>query len=894
MSNLRPTFHESWYRVADLKARLRPSAQISRQYYRGERWYVVRDPAGNQYHRLSSAAYRFVGLLDGSRTVAQAWDLAGGIMADDAPTQPEVVQILTQLHAANLLEADVTADAGVLLRRHKKMMKKRAQGRLMNIMFPRIPLWDLDSFLVRWLPVMRLLLSKFGMILWLVVVTWAAVLLVPHWKELWNGGEKAIAPGNWPWLWATFCGIKFIHELGHAFMCRRFGGEVHELGIMFLVFVPAPYVDASSAWSLPSKWQRVLVGAGGMIFELFVAAICAFVWLNTNPDTLINSLAYNTMLIASVSTILFNANPLLRYDGYYMLSDWLEIPNLKQKSGEYMWGLFKRHLFRVKNPMPLPPIGQRFWLLLYAITSGAYRVFVGIMIILVVSAQVPVLGILMAIGGVITWLVVPVWKTTKYLLLEPELHRKRGRAVAWTTGIVGAIAFAIGVLRMPVRVEAEAITKAEFEQTVRSKQPGFVQRVLVRDGQRVEAGQALVECAEPMLAADVARQRSKIDESAAKIQALTASPGEQAVERANYAGLVKELGYLEKQRQELTVRAPFAGVVIAPRINELEGRFLKKGEEVATVIDARRLHVKAVVSQSDAALMFMDERVWNPIKGLNTGWEASPAEVADYLTKAGAKFEETPSPAVRQPGELVTRISARGASVVFDRPADVEFGFEYNKLKFVTATFEGYGPASKADARGAYDDIAAAHEKQFGPPSAATKPAATQAAVTSKPVLAGRSAHWLAEVGDAALDVDLIEQGGRATVTYRLLGRKVELRLATARDKTLVGRIVTRVPAATAMLPHAALGFSGGGSSQTDPQDEKQLRTTQPQFTIVIELDNPLVEGEANGRPARFEHLPGQRAYVRFTMDTDRSLLWQWGRKFFQLLQTQNATNKWL
>ena len=108
MSNLRPTFHESWYRVADLRARLRPSTQISRQHYRGERWYVVRDPAGNQYHRLSSAAYRFVGLLDGSRTVSEAWDTAGGVLADDAPTQPEVVQILSQLHAANLLEADIT------------------------------------------------------------------------------------------------------------------------------------------------------------------------------------------------------------------------------------------------------------------------------------------------------------------------------------------------------------------------------------------------------------------------------------------------------------------------------------------------------------------------------------------------------------------------------------------------------------------------------------------------------------------------------------------------------------------------------------------------------------------------------------------------------------------
>ena len=167
---LRPTFSESWYRVVNLRARLRPSAQISRQYYRGERWYVVRDPAGNQYHRLSDPAYRFVGLLDGSRTVAEAWDLCGGQLADDAPTQPEVIQILSQLHAANLLESDVTADSNVLLRRHKMQMKRKMQGRLMNVLFPRIPLWDPDSVLKKWLPLARAMMSPVGAIIWVIVV----------------------------------------------------------------------------------------------------------------------------------------------------------------------------------------------------------------------------------------------------------------------------------------------------------------------------------------------------------------------------------------------------------------------------------------------------------------------------------------------------------------------------------------------------------------------------------------------------------------------------------------------------------------------------------------------------------------------------------------------------
>src|SRR5207248_2511989 len=179
MLQLRPTFSESWYRVVNLKARLRPSAQISRQYYRGERWYVVRDPAGNQYHRLSDAAYRFVGLLDGSRTVGEAWELVGGQLDDEAPTQPEVIQILSQLHAANLLESDITADSNVLLRRHKMQVKRKMQGRMMNVLFPRIPLWDPDRVLKKWLPLARVFMSTFGALVWLAVVITAIVILIP-------------------------------------------------------------------------------------------------------------------------------------------------------------------------------------------------------------------------------------------------------------------------------------------------------------------------------------------------------------------------------------------------------------------------------------------------------------------------------------------------------------------------------------------------------------------------------------------------------------------------------------------------------------------------------------------------------------------------------------------
>ena len=464
--------------MANLKARLRAGAQISRQFYRDERWYVVRDPAGNQYHRLSDAAYRFVGLLDGTRTVEQAWELVGGTLEDDAPTQPEVIQILSHLYSANLIDADVTPDATVLLRRHKQLSKRKMQNRLMNVLFPRIPLWDPDTFLKRWMPLAKIAFSKFGALVWLAVVITAVIMLIPYWHSNQHGlisaAEHSVdMKSNWinaVLLWAVFVFIKLIHELGHAFSCRRFGGECHELGIMFLVFIPTPYVDASSAWSFRNKWHRVFVGAAGMIVELFFASICAFIWINTgDPNSVIAQLAFNAMLVASFTTIVFNANPLLRYDGYYILSDFLEIPNLRQKSTEYSMGLLKRHVFGVKLQQPLPPVLQRFWLFFYAVTSTIYRTFVGVVIILLVAYQIPILGVLMAIGGVITWLTVPAFKIFKYLAIEPELHRKRTRATVFTLTVATAAVIVIGFIPFWMNVDAVAMAEAQRHEAVRPR-----------------------------------------------------------------------------------------------------------------------------------------------------------------------------------------------------------------------------------------------------------------------------------------------------------------------------------------------------------------------------------------------------------------------------------------
>ena len=656
---LRPTFSESWYRVKDLAPRLRPTAQITRQHFRGERWYVVRDAAGNQFHRLSDAAYRFVGLLDGSRTVGEAWELVGGQLADEAPTQPEVIQILSQLYAANLIQTDVSPDAQVLLRRHKKQQQKKMQGRLMNILFPRVPIWDPDRFLQRWMPLVRPLLSPIGGIIWVILVAAAIVAVIPEGGRLAEAASNAINlkanPENAFWLYLVFVLVKLIHELGHGFFCRRFGGECHELGLMLLVLIPCPYVDASTSWGFQSKWHRALVSSGGMIFELFVAAICAFVWLNTNPVTLVNQLAYNVMLVASVSTVLFNANPLLRYDGYYILSDLWEIPNLQHKSTEYSLGLIKRHVFRVKSQQPLPPAGQRVRLFVYAVTSSIYRVFISIAIMLMVLFHLPeevrVLGLLMGAGAVATFFIVPMYKLFKYLAIEPELHRKRGRAWAFTLAVGAAVVVLIGIIRWPQRVRAEGVIEPQQRAYVRvGRSSGFVETVLAKDGADVRKGQPILRLSDPRLDAEVAGLQAQLRGADLRLQASTASdPAQRLLDLSTRGVYAQALADARARKAALTLRSPIDGRLIAPMIDNTPGQYLKTGQEVATVDQRGNLIAYAVIDQADAQLLMSQGLSQH---AMDTEVRLASAPAADPMYALSTQLSPAATDKVRKPAQL--------------------------------------------------------------------------------------------------------------------------------------------------------------------------------------------------------------------------------------------------
>ncbi|MFG0312668.1 MAG: PqqD family peptide modification chaperone, partial [Phycisphaerales bacterium] len=367
----RPTFSPFWHRVRAMKPRLRPHVQITRQFY-----------------RLNPIAHEFVGLFDGVRTVEEIWKIVLERHGDSAPTQGEAIQLISQLYNSNLLAADVAPETEQLLRRGRERAKKKAAQQAIGIMYFKIRVFNPDRYLSWIEPILRPVLNKWGFLAWLAFIVFCVAQILPEWDSLASGVDSVIAPANWGWLIVVFVVTKAIHETGHGAICKRYGGQVPEFGFMLLVLFPAPYVDASAAWALPSKWKRMAVGAGGMIFELFVAGVAALVWKSTADGSLIKQIAYNAMFTASVSTVIFNANPLMRFDGYFILADLLEVPNLMQRSMKMLQYLWKVHVYRLKNETPpTSASSEAAILIVYGVLAMAYRIFLFISITLAVMGR---------------------------------------------------------------------------------------------------------------------------------------------------------------------------------------------------------------------------------------------------------------------------------------------------------------------------------------------------------------------------------------------------------------------------------------------------------------------------------------------------------------------------
>ncbi|MEI9924469.1 MAG: peptidase M50 [Bradyrhizobium sp.] len=594
----------SWHRIGSLKPRLRNHIRVHRHRYRGASWYVVEDGASGRTHRFTPAVYFFVGLMDGQRTVEDLWNQAVRQLGDDAPTQGEVISLLAQLNAADLLQTDIAPNAAEMIERYKKHSSVKRRGSFGNPLAIRLPLWDPDRFLEATLPIVRYVFTRAGAAIWLLVVFCALVLVGIHWDELSEDiADRILATEGLLLTAMVFPALKFFHELGHAYATKVAGGEVHELGIMVLVFAPVPYVDASASIAFRSKWRRALVGMAGMLTELFIAALAMFVWTLIEPG-FIRSVCFQIVLIAGVSTLVFNINPLLRFDGYYILSDMLEIPNMGARSTR-QWSLLTDRIFFGLRDNP-PPIaaGERFWLLIYAPLAFAYRGFVLFGISIFVATQYFAVGALIAIWGLILGLGLPVWKSLKYVLASSRLEKRRLRAISVCAV---AVAFILGVLFLvpvPLHTVSEGVVWLPEESYVRAADAGFVRKVVANSGAGVTAGDLLVEAEEPELIANVRVLQSEIEGLTRRLASEQFTDRNQAdITRQEIALKKSHLDRALERTDALKVRSAIDGVFLSPASEDLPGRYAKRGDVLGYVIFKQSRITRVVVTQDDIDLV---------------------------------------------------------------------------------------------------------------------------------------------------------------------------------------------------------------------------------------------------------------------------------------------------
>ncbi len=602
----RPTFSPFWHRVRAMKPRLRPHVQITRQHYRGRRWHVVHDPATNQFYRLNPIAHEFIGLLDGHRSVEDVWKVSLERHADSAPTQNEVIQLLSQMYQSNLLSGDVPPETEQLLQRGQRRLKQKVIQQAVGVMYFRIRLFNPDAILTWIEPILRPALNRWGFLAWLALVLFVGSQLLPHWDRLASGVEGAIAPSNWGWMFAMFVLAKAWHETGHGVITKRFGGQVPEFGVMLLVLLPAPYVDASAAWAFESKWKRIAVGAGGMLFELFLASIASLVWLNTPDGQLIHQLAYNLMLTAGVSTVLFNANPLMKFDGYYMLSDMLEIPNLMQRSQQMLHYLAKVHLYRLKNEMPpTTQPGERFTLIAYGIGAMVYRLFLFLSITMYVLGMLFALGVLLAIWTGVMWFVLPLGKFVHWLASHQSLAEHRARAVLTTVALASVLLVAVGAIPMPDRRRASGVVVSLTDPGVFCRADGFITAAHVQPGQWVHAGDPIVTLENPEYHSRLELQEATLRENQILLRRATQqSPAQADVVRQRLDALAQQGDYLRQRLERLVVRAPHDGFVVGMDPSTLIGAYAQEGQALCQIVDTTNLRVVANLAQDEAAWHF--------------------------------------------------------------------------------------------------------------------------------------------------------------------------------------------------------------------------------------------------------------------------------------------------
>ena len=593
-----PSENRSVRETEMLRPQLRAGLRFRIHEQGGRRVCVIEDPHRCRFHRVGLEEFRFLRALDGSRPVAAILAEQAREHRSAAFTEHEAVQMLRWCKDHDLLAIEGARTGN---EREEAQRSLASAVRWLNPLVLKVPLARPDGFFARVEPGLRWALGGFGFIAWLIVVAVGAAYVATDWPRFVHGFDGILARDNWLWLFVVWAVLKIIHEFSHGIFCRHFGAAVREIGVIFILFVPMGYVDATASLGLPSKWRRMMVSAAGLYAEFFVAALAAIAWAHTGPGQVATAL-HNAVVTGTMATLFFNANPLMRFDGYYLLSDALEIPNLATRGRAWFQRTLLWLLTGDAGARPPWPREREAWVVaIYGLASSVWQFVVLGGLLVGASALLRGGGLLFAAAAGVMWLALPLWQ------FGESVARHAGRDPRRWFGFAGRVALAAvlvaGLLLAPFRRAVSSPGVVEFADTqiLRAQCPGFVERIIVRDGEEVKAGQLLVELRNDEVQGDLTRSRGELAQQ--ELRARVAYTREDVAtfqsENAKADSLRSEIAERERFTATLRVVAPFDGCVTNRHLAQFDGVFIRAGEEVLRIGRTTGHDVKVAVSQEN-------------------------------------------------------------------------------------------------------------------------------------------------------------------------------------------------------------------------------------------------------------------------------------------------------
>lgn len=580
----------------NLSFQVRKDIQVEKQIFEGEVFYVVKDPLTLKYFRMKDVEHFIFTILDGTRNIKDVIALVhkrfGPLISDE-----DINGFILNLRNMNLLESFGPGADRILY--HRSLFKKHVKLKqtLTSFLFIKIPLFDPDRLLNKIYPNLTFLWTRYSFYLWLALMG-LAVFLAANKSELFISQAKDFfAPKNIVLIMSAVMIIKAFHEFGHALTCKFYGGEVHELGLLLVVFTPWLYTNVSDSWIFQKSRHRFLVSMAGIFTELLAASLAAILWWLTKPGIL-NSLCFNIIIVCSVDNLLRNANPLLRYDGYYALSDFLEIPNLRFRSTSYILSLIKKYL--LKMPVAEEDLSGRKKAIyvVYGISSSIYRVFIVTAIAGFIASKFFFIGVMLAAAMVALFFIMPVYKGSRFIVTnKAQIRRGRVSVYVLTSIFLSLMAFLI-FYHPHVKIKS-SFSVEPFERTIiRVEVGGFLDELPKKQGERVKRGDIIAVLRNPELSVNY--KMLGFEKAALEYEERKALSAEQITEYRQYTAqrekIEKDLTVLEKKLSKLRIEAPQDGIILTPKLDEKIGDYIDQGGSLCEIGFTDRMEIKSLVS----------------------------------------------------------------------------------------------------------------------------------------------------------------------------------------------------------------------------------------------------------------------------------------------------------